>query len=136
MKRSPIKRKHRKPKPGDNPAFLAFVRTLPCFVCYREVYEFFGSEPWALIELLESEATFPVQRTRTEAAHLGRSTSRRGLKQKYPDNESGPLCSDHHTRFKTSHHANARSFWDIHGIERDELIDQIQALYAQSKAYR
>ena len=53
-------------KPVRDPAFLAFVRSLPCSICYR---------------------------TRgVEAAHIGR----RGMAQKSSDREAIPLCSLHH----------------------------------------
>ncbi len=53
-------------KPVRDPAFLAFIRSLPCSICYR---------------------------TRgVEAAHIGR----RGMSQKSSDREAIPLCSLHH----------------------------------------
>ena len=54
-------------KPVRDPAYLAFIRSLPCAVCPR---------------------TPP----RVEAAHVGR----RGLGQKCSDREAIPLCSLHH----------------------------------------
>lgn len=130
IKRTPIKYRKRKNKPGDDPKFLAFVRSLPCLICYREVYEFFRSEPWALIEVIEAGELF--RESRTEAAHLGLSASRRGLSQKYPDNECGPLCADHHTRLKTSHHAGTKTFWKIHNLDRDDSVRMIQELYREA----
>jgi hypothetical protein len=69
----------------------------------------------------------PTPRFRiSEAAHLGRSTSRRGIGQKYPDNEAGPLCTIHHRE----HHRGTKTFWTRHAwIDRDKLIDAIQAAY-------
>ena len=53
-------------KPTRDPAYLTFIRSLPCCVCFR---------------------------TRTvEVAHVGR----RGMGQKSSDRETIPLCSLHH----------------------------------------
>lgn len=123
MKPSPIIRKWRKKKPGDDAKYLFFIRLLPCLCCYPEVYEFFREEPWALREVLDDLNFHGKQSTRTEAAHLGRSDSCRGLGQKYPDREAGPLCADHHMRMKTLYHADTKGFWGTHKIDRDKIID-------------
>lgn len=54
------------PKPFRSPLHLAFVRSLPCCICFR---------------------TFGV-----EAAHVGR----RGMSQKCSDLDTIPLCNLHH----------------------------------------
>jgi|SRR5208337_183137 len=53
-------------KPVRDPAYLAFIRSLPCAVCFRT--------------------------RNVEAAHVGR----RGMGQKSSDRETIPLCSLHH----------------------------------------
>lgn len=71
LARSPMKKRRRKPREGDDPAHLAWVRTLPCVVslgCGGVV----------------------------QAHH---STAGRGLSQKAPDWESMPLCAKHHREF-------------------------------------
>ena len=61
------KRKYRSKVDRD---FMAFVRWLPCFLCFRELYEFFDKEPWALVEMIANEL-IPEDRQKspTEAAH-------------------------------------------------------------------
>lgn len=71
LKRSAIKRRPRKAKPGDDPAYLAWVRTLPCLIGHECV-------------------------GRVEAHH---STASRGLGQKTTDRETMPLCAAHHNQF-------------------------------------
>ena len=133
MNRSPIKRKPRKKKPGDDPKFLFFVRQLPCVCCYKEIYEVFRREPAQLLVFVQEQQEFGRQESRTEAAHLGRSASRRGLKQRFPDNEAGPLCGEaHHRTGDASIHKLGPGFWSFHGLDRDLVIDQIQGLYAES----
>lgn len=132
---SKFRPKYRKsPLSKDDRSFLGLVKTLPCFVCFHELYEFASRQPWVLIEMLNDEMIpDDRQKTPTEAAHLGLSTSRRGLSQKYPARECGPLCNDHHTGLKTSHHAGTKTFWKKNNIERDWIIDLVQKLYEASK---
>lgn len=54
------------PLPTRSPAHLAFIRSLPCIVCFRE--------------------------RNIEAAHVGR----RGMGQKCSDLETLPMCNTHH----------------------------------------
>ena len=133
--RSEFRPKYRKsPLSKDDRAFLGFVKTLPCFICFHELYEFASRQPWVLIEMLNDELIpDDRQKTPTEAAHLGLSTSRRGLSQKYPARESGPLCQDHHTGLKTSHHAGTKTFWERNNIDRDWIIELVGKLYEASK---
>lgn len=125
--RTAIKRRSRKKKPGHNPLFLAWLHTLPCFVCHREIFEHFSAT-----ELLEiftaAPPTLPV-----EAAHIGRSTSRRGLGQKYPDKEAAPMCSGHHRTCDRSLHAMGPQFWTWYGIDRDGIVDKLQEMFEVSK---
>lgn len=114
-----------------NPAFLAFVRTLPCLICYREVYQFLGFD---LAHFGESGWYYGLQKSPTEAAHIGLSTSKRGLSQKFPDDECGPLCADEH--HKTGPHSihvlGAEKFFAHHGMDRDATVLMVQKLYAES----
>lgn len=109
MARARMKKRRRKPKPGDDPKYLVWVRTLPCLVC-----QFSGLH----------------QETRTEAAHLGLSESRRGIGQKYPDAEAGPLCQWHHVSGSDAIHRLGPAWWLHHGIDRDSTLLALQELYA------
>ena len=77
MKRSPIKRKRRKARGGDDPKRLAFVRTLPCSL-------------WA-------QAHFEVQCWGPVEAHhpIGLKWGK-GMSTKSPDKYAIPLCARHH----------------------------------------
>ena len=127
------KRKYRSKVDRD---FMAFVRWLPCFLCFRELYEFFDKEPWALVEMIANEL-IPEDRQKspTEAAHLGLSTSRRGISQKFPVRECGPLCNGHHQSFRDAHHAGTKTFWERQGIDRDWIIGLVIRLW-EAKQYR
>ncbi len=108
IERTPLKRKWRKKKPGDDRKYLVWIRTLHCLLCGPD----------------------NPQTTRTEAAHLGLSISRRGLSQKYPDSQSGPLCARHHRTGRDSLHRLGKSFWGHHGVNRDLVILGLQMVYA------
>jgi len=136
--RSSIKRKARRKKPSDDPQRLEWLRELPCFICYQFVYRMlrkersradFGTD---LLEIISSRGR-QEQDSRTEAAHVGLSTSRRGLKQKYPDAEAIPLCGlEHHREGRESiHKLGPDRFFDRHGVEggRDAAIELFQWLY-------
>lgn len=68
-----IKAKPRKPRLGDDPAYLAAVRALPCCICAG----------WGI-----------SQTTPTEAHH---AICGRYSQHKAPDRMAIPLCRDHHT---------------------------------------
>jgi hypothetical protein len=134
MKRSPIKHKPRKKQTRHNKEFLAFVKTLPCFACYKEIYARFRDYPDGLLELIDIQPSFGLQHSVTEAAHVGRLTSKRGIGQKYPDNESAPLCAKEHHRegLESIHVMGPDVFFPHHEIDRDGMIDQIQSLFVAS----
>jgi hypothetical protein len=95
----------RKPQPGDDPEYLAWLRGLPCVFC-----------------LIDGCG----QQRFTEAMHIGRSTSVRGLSRKYPDREAVPGCRHHHDE----HHEGTKTFWVKHPeYKRDELIKGLNLIY-------
>lgn len=134
MKRSPIKRKPRKKQDRHNKEFLSFVATLPCFTCYKDLYAWHRERPEILLELIKMQTSLGLQHSVTEVVHIGRSTSKRGIGQKYPDNETAPLCALEHHREgpKSIHVMQPDSFFAYHEIDRDGMIDQVQQLFAVS----
>jgi hypothetical protein len=127
IRRSPIRRKPRKRQSGDDPAYRAFVRSFGCVVCYRSLLS-----PRQLGRSIYPDYPgigYPGTRRQTsptECAHVGR----RGLSQKCPDYESLPLCAvEHHRIGPGSHHKLGKRFWGFHGLDRAELIAELQALY-------
>ena len=117
IRRSPIRHKPRRRRSGDNPAYRAFVRSFGCVVCNQG-----NLEPM-------SYWIPPRQDSSTECAHVGA----KGLSQKCPDCESLPLCRvEHHQYGEYSHHVLGKRFWGFHGLDRADLIKQMQALYAES----
>lgn len=118
-----------KTKSGKCPEYLAFVRRLPCFCCWPGLWR----EALAVGYLPEEFAEFrlgQVQLTPTEAAHIGYESTRRGLSQKVPDSEAGPLCADHHRLARDSHHAGTATFWKKHPqLDRDRLISMLQRIF-------
>ena len=127
------KRHARKPKPGDDPKYLAWLRKRPCLLCYLPFWNWLQTQEIEVQnglvsmvdELCESGAGH-AQETPTEAAHLGKSTSHRGLNQKYPDHEAGPLCNQHHAE----HHANTKGFWiRWAALDRDGVLTMLVRIY-------
>lgn len=115
-----------------NPEYLAFLGTLPCFVCYREAYQFLarhgGEVGWIFGHTL-----YGRQESDTEAAHVGLSTSRRGLSQKCSDDEAMPLCGlEHHREGEFSiHRIGPAAFFEHHGADRDSTIRLFQRLFSE-----
>jgi len=66
-----------------------------------------------------------IQTTPTEAAHVGE----RGLGQKCSDRETIPLCAAHHRTGPESHHVLGKKFWQHHGLDRDEIVAELNRLY-------
>jgi len=89
----------RDPKPSRHSDYLRFIRRQPCVVCART---------WGI-----------------ESAHTGQ----RGLGQKADDRFALPLCRHHHRTGQDSHHRLGKRFWGFHGLNRVELIQQLQKLY-------
>lgn len=95
-------RKWKQPRPNakiDEP-YKAFIRSLPCIVCFG----------WSL--RIKGYHAF------VECAHVGQ----RGLSQKSPDRETIPLCVWHHRLGPQSIHALGKRFWSYWRLSRPELI--------------
>lgn len=104
IKRSPLKRKPRKKQPGDDPKYLAWIRTLPCelFPCLAD----------------------PCKGV-TEAHHA----SDHGFAQRAPDKTAIPLCSRHHRESTIAVHIMGKRFWAFHNLDRDEIIKELNERY-------
>lgn len=101
-------------KLGKDPRYRRFIAGLPCCICH----------------LLAQAVKDPVvnvieQATRTEIAHVGE----RGLSQKCPDRETIPLCVWHHRTGPESAHRAGVRFWQIWGLDKDELIRVLNERY-------
>lgn len=112
-----------------------FARQLPCLCCQRAWWLWLLSLP----ETVRYSA-FEAQREMgwrqdgpSECAHLGLSTSRRGLSQKYPDEESGPLCAKHHREGGAAHHRMGAKFFVHFNLPRDAILHEVQRLFEESK---
>lgn len=108
MKRTALKRKPARRKPGDTDTeYVAWVREQPCSVpdCVPQK-----------LKLLSGH---------TEAHHAGDH----GLAQRPPDRTCIPLCIWHHREGGDSAHVLGRRFWGAHGLERDALIAHLNARY-------
>ena len=130
-------RASRRPRAGSEPQYLAFVRKLPCMVCYADFWGYWLGVPnearcnlLEMVEILNRGAVQRLQETPTEAAHLGFSTSLRGLGQKYPDLEAIPLCRGHHTQ---QHQATA-GWWErtLPDLDRDAILKALGEVYRAS----
>ena len=105
-RRKPIKAKPRKPRTGDDPAYLAAVRSLPCVIC----------DGWGMRQV-----------TPTEAHH---AICGRGSQNKTPDRMAIPLCRHHHTGAEGIH--TRRAWWvESFGDDRDFIAATQDAVDAQ-----
>jgi hypothetical protein len=85
-------------KPVRQPAYLKWIRTLPCTVCH---------------------ATRAV-----EAAHTGPH----GLSQKSSDRSSIPLCARHHRTGNDSYHKlGPRKFSEVHHLHVPSIVARLNA---------
>lgn len=92
-----------------NPAYLEWIRSLPCVICSR-----LGRK----------------QQSRTDPHHAGA----RGLGQKVADEETIPLCHhEHHVFGAESAHKLGRGFGRHHKLHVPKLIAWLQAEYARRK---
>lgn len=106
--------------PAQDGPFAAFVRTLPCIVCYLRLSG--GSWP-------------PPIGFSSEAAHVG---DNRGAAQKCSGRELVPLCENHHRTGQTSHHRltarHGQAFWDHWQFDRDDIVRKVNELYEKWRA--
>ena len=131
IKRNPLKRKLTKARPGDNPEFLAWLRTWPCYVCLKRFCEARGlTFDVIAADPLERELIqYYFRRLRvcgpTEAAHVGLRCA---------DREAMPLGKLHHLHQTAgggpeSHHTLGRHFWEFHGLDREAIFALLHRLY-------
>ncbi len=127
--RSPVpkKRKGKRRGPLRDPKYRAYIRKIPCLVCWPDF--------WLDVAVHISRGEFgwsptfmpgTVQKTPTECAHVGK----RGLGQKCSDYETLPLCAEHHRTGPESHHVLGKAFWAHHGLDKEVVIAELQRLYS------
>ncbi len=117
-----------KSKGAKDPEYLAWIRSLPCVICF-----WLSESTRGLIYSADREGVFcrclhyPVQQdSRTEAAHVGT----RGMSQKCSDREVIPLCGHlHHREGPKSHHKLGKRFFDHHAIDKDVLVAELNRQY-------
>ena len=133
IKRTPLKRKPRKPrKEGmDDPEYLAWLRTWPCWICLRKHLAAEGFPFFRAIDLRyrRDMAVAGVANIcgPTEAAHVGV----RGLGRRCSDREAMPLGHNHHQHSPESHHVLGKNFWKHHGLDRDTVLAILHDIYAK-----
>ena len=129
IKRSPLKRNPRKQQAADNPEYLSWLRTWPCFVCLKQRGIRVPESDWERgCFRLASELSCGT----TQAAHVGLH----GMGRKCPDRETMPLGEKHHLHATAgggpeSHHTLGKAFWKFHGIDRDETLALLHRLYRE-----
>lgn len=93
-RRKPLTVKPRKPRDGDDPAYLAAVRSLPCVIC----------DGWGMRQISPTEAHHTI---------CGRYGQ-----HKTPDRQAIPLCRCHHTGAEGIH--THRKWWvESYGQDTD-----------------
>ncbi len=131
----PIPHKRSNPRRGPlkDPAYLNWIRLLPCLCCEKEDrrHEAFKAIIQGRgIADVTTHVAYPNQQTRTEAAHVGD----RGLGQKCSDHEAIPLCAaGHHRLGEWSAHRMGKNFWAHHGLDRDKIIAELNRLYEEQR---
>lgn len=131
-----IYRKPTKPRKNADPAYLDWIRTLPCLACIAEIVPLDQEEPLgACLAGIIAWGQLPNKCGRTEAAHVGQ----RAFGRKGADREAIPLGRGHHQRagsggWPDSHHRMGKKFWEYHKINRDMVIAELQKLYETLKA--
>lgn len=96
---------------AKDPRYLAWIRCQECVCCKT-----LSREAWAEL---------PREKYRIEAAHVGE----RGIGRKCPDAETLPICSQHHTRGRDSHHRLGKGFWEHWNLDRDVLVKEHRERY-------
>ena len=116
LARTPLKAKRRKPKPGDDPAYKAWIRSLPCVVGGSKKKNCKG---------------------RLDPHHMtgGKGDQRRGKGQTVSDRNALPLCRMHHddihdgTGFCKGWSKDRRRVFQEHEIARlNKIWDEHEAL--------
>lgn len=117
----------RRPVVVSDPAYRNFIASMPCVLCYRELYLWMrGTLKLAEVREMAGRCLYGRQKSRTEVAHVGE----RGRGQKCPDSQAIPLCGiEHHREGPKSHHVLGKGFWAAHGLDRDAVIRQLQEAY-------
>lgn len=100
-------------KGKKDPAYLEWVRSLPCIICVG-------------LDTLQRVLLFGFKySSRVESAHVGL----RGLGQKCSDRDTIPLCAEHHRTGEHAHHVLGKRFWAHHRIDRDALVAELNKQY-------
>lgn len=115
-------------KIGKDPAYLVWIRSLLCLICFRSVWleMITRGEVW---RMSREHNCYTRLDAGTEAAHVGA----RGLSQKCTDREAVPLCRLHHTQGVDSHHRRGKMFWAIHELCRAEIIAALNRDYEERR---
>lgn len=112
----------RRPVPVDDPAYRAWIKRLPCWICYMEVYAWLDLSDIIVF----CTSIWRRQKSPTEVAHVGV----RGRGQKCADRETMPLCRAHHQTGKDAHHGPlGRGFFAHHGLSREVIIKRLNEAY-------
>lgn len=115
-------------KPLRDRKYLAWIRILPCVVCYRHFWRHFIERKFTLEEIrILAALSWERQRLLTEAAHVGQ----RGFGQKCSDRETIPLCGHCHRTGPHALHRLGKNFWSFHGIDRRLLISELILRYEE-----
>lgn len=101
LRRTPMKRRKRRPKPGDDPKYLQWIRERPCVCC-----------------------GYPAP---SEAAHFGP----RSIGLKPPDRQTLPLCASCHRTGPKAHHVLGSDalFADAHGLYIHAMMANLSESY-------
>ncbi len=91
-------------KVGKDPAYLAFLRGLPCCVEHGPLLNWYGS-------------SFVI-----DAAHIGPHA----FSVKAPDRQAVAMCRWHHEKL---HRVGPKAFWKMYEADPDAIIAKLNAQY-------
>jgi hypothetical protein len=133
LKRSPLKRKPAKRRPEDvNKEYLAWLRTWPCFICFRQVCRAWNFDAMPLVGSRPFHAAGSRLRCgTTQTHHIHLSPGEPPI-----DRNAIPLGEKHHLHATAgggpeSVHTLGTKFWGFHGIDRQETLELLRRLYRE-----
>ncbi len=114
-----------KNKVGRDPAYLVWIRSLLCLVCFRSSWmEMLGRGE--IGRMSREYNCYTRHDTATESAHTGPH----GLSAKSPDRTAIPLCANCHREGRYSyHHLGPKRFQETHDLSIDMVVKALNAHY-------
>lgn len=113
-------------RPAKDEDYKEWIRHLPCLVTLWRI-----GRCGTMAELVElAYKRRSTLHRLSECAHVG---DNKGMRQKCSDRETIPLTDWFHREGPESHHKLPRTFFEHHGLNRDEIVVELNKLYERTK---